>query len=473
MGAGEGNGIESASGLHGASTDNPATLSGTLRPNGQSSYRPLEASDEAEVTNKLSQLVWSKPGQAVPQSPPQGCMTTAPGERWPLDNDPQAQLAIKYLAGTDSQLGDNPRVAYWYAGGDQASWDNIAGRLKDQAYPGGAKYSKAEFDKAKTELLCEMNLVGRVKKFMTDLSKPFSTTTDWAATQKIAADVYEKSHEPEGSSTMSWLEFTNLLLEAGSPFTGHVSGAIAAFMKVGMWAFGENADGSSSYADFNVEASKFAAEVVIEAQTSVKTIQRMGDVIVSDYAKLDQVGSYANCLPRKDDPAACPEEFQSTPDDQQHMETAASRAIQALAYKEFVPITWRVYELNGTAHAKPQFKKAPPPVNQYHCDVGYTAFYRYDASSKATTWILQDADPAGLDNNYITFAIAENPGHSQYATAPPDELLDRMFGKLSRSNVAEDGGLAINPTDFMSEAPHHAWWKGAIGNDPCWWGPVF
>ena len=48
-----------------------------------------------------------------------------------------------------------------------------------------------------------------------------------------------------------------------------------------------------------------------------------------------------------------------------------------------------------------------------------------------------------------------------------------MFGKLSQSNVAEDGGLAINPTDFMSEAPHHAWWNGTIGNDPCWWGPVF
>ena len=305
-GAGEGNGIESASGLHGASADSPATLSGTLRPNSQSSYRPLEASDEPAVTNKLSQLVWSEPGKAVPQSPPQGCMTTAPGERWPLDNDPQAQLAIKYLAGTDSQLGDNPRVAYWYAGGDQASWDNIAGRLKDQAYPGGAKYSKAEFDKAKTELLCEMNLVGRVKKFMTDLSKPFSTTTDWAATQKIAADVYEKSHEPEGSSTMSWLEFTNLLLEAGSPFTGHVSGAIAAFMKVGMWAFGENADGSSSYADFNVEASKFAAEVVIQAQTSVKTIQRMGDVIVSDYAKLDQVGSLRELPPEEGRPRGVP-----------------------------------------------------------------------------------------------------------------------------------------------------------------------
>ena len=48
-----------------------------------------------------------------------------------------------------------------------------------------------------------------------------------------------------------------------------------------------------------------------------------------------------------------------------------------------------------------------------------------------------------------------------------------MFGKLAQSNVAEDGGLAINPTDFMSEAPHHAWWRGTIGNDPCWWGPVF
>jgi hypothetical protein len=104
---------------------------------------------------------------------------------------------------------------------------------------------------------------------------------------------------------------------------------------------------------------------------------------------------------------------------------------------------------------------------------GYRAFYRYDANWKATRSILQDADPAGQDNNYITFATADDPGHSQYATAPPDDVLDRMFGKLSKSNVPDDGGLAIDPTDFVGEAPHHAWWRGTIGNDPCWWGPVF
>ena len=475
-GAGEGKGVESASGSHGASADSPATLSGTLRPNNQSDYRPVEASEEPDVTNKLSQLVWSPAGKPVTHVPPEakGCLPTAPGERWPLDNDSEAQLAIKYLTATDTRLGDDPRVAYWYAGGDQASWDNIAGQLKDQTYPDHAKFSEPEFTKAKNELLCEMNLVGRVKTFMTDLSKPFSTTTDWATTQKIAADIYDKSHKPEGSATMSWLEFTNLLLEAGSPFTGHVSGAIAAFMKVGMWAFGDNENGSSNYADFNVEASKLAAEIVTQAQISVKTIQRMGDMIVNDYAKLTEVGSHANCLPRKDFPEGCPEEFQFTPDDQQHMETAANRAIQALAYEEFVPITWRVFELNGTKNAHhPEFKKAPPPVNEYRCDVGYKAFYRYDTNSKATSWILQDADPAGQNNNYITFAIAEDPGHSQYATAPPGDVLDKMFGKLGASNNPDDGGLAIDPTDFMSEAPHHAWWRGTIGNDPCWWGTLF
>jgi hypothetical protein len=45
---------------------------------------------------------------------------------------------------------------------------------------------------------------------------------------------------------------------------------------------------------------------------------------------------------------------------------------------------------------------------------------------------------------------------SLYATAPPDEMLERMFGKLSASNDPNKGGLAIDPPDFMSEAPHHA-----------------
>lgn len=83
------------------------------------------------------------------------------------------------------------------------------------------------------------------------------------------------------------------------------------------------------------------------------TIGRRDPAVPKAWArvKLVEVGSHANCLPSKQHPDACPEEFQLTPDDQSHMETAASRAVQALAYEELVPIGWRVYELNGTAQA--------------------------------------------------------------------------------------------------------------------------
>ena len=86
--------------------------------------------------------------------------------------------------------------------------------------------------------------------------------------------------------------------------------------------------------------------------------------------------------------------------------------------------------------------------------------------------VLQDADPAGVNNNYTTYAVAEDPGHSQYATPPSDDLLKKMFSPVSKSNGA-GFGLGIDPVDFYSEAPHHAWWRGTIGNDPCWWGTVF
>ena len=65
-GAGEGEGIESASGSHGLAAGSPATLSGTLRPDHESSFRPVEgASDEPGETNELSRLVWSPRGEQV------------------------------------------------------------------------------------------------------------------------------------------------------------------------------------------------------------------------------------------------------------------------------------------------------------------------------------------------------------------------------------------------------------------------
>ena len=41
-----------------------------------------------------------------------------------------------------------------------------------------------------------------------------------------------------------------------------------------------------------------------------------------------------------------------------------------------------------------------------------------------------------------------------------------MFGKLSASNDADKGGLAIDPTEFMSNAPHQAWWRGEYRRRP-------
>ena len=53
-----------------------------------------------------------------------------------------------------------------------------------------------------------------------------------------------------------------------------------------------------------------------------------------------------------------------TPDDQSHMETASSRAVEALAYEELVSTGWRVYELNGTCtHGRSSGRLRPPSTS--------------------------------------------------------------------------------------------------------------
>jgi hypothetical protein len=455
--AGEGVGAESASGMHGAPSGTPANLSGTLRPDRQSSYRPMEVTKSPDDTGGLAQLVYAPPTKA-----------------WPLDDDPGAHAAILYLASTDSRLGDNPRVAYWYAGGDAQTWDNIASKISSQTYPAGASFTEEDFKAAKAELVKEMGWVGKVRTFMTDLSKPFSTSAalnDWVATQTIADSVWTAAKKPEGDTTLRWLDFASILAKIGEAFTGDATGVIAGLMELGVWAAGDESDGTPGDGELQVEAHALGAEFVSQAQGSVRTFDRMGDVIVSDYAKLSQVGRNANCLPSAAD---CPKEYQSTPDDQTKVEAASTRAIQAMAYEKLVPLGFHVYQLNQVGPKAPkQFRTAPPDVRSYTCDVGYHPFYDYGSAPQASTSLLTDADPAGQNNGYQTLVMSVPPGRGQYGTAPPKTITDRMFGKRSTSNDPTRGGLGIDPQDFMSGAKLYGWWNNGPANDPCWWGPLF
>jgi hypothetical protein len=103
-------------------------LTGVLRPDLESRFRPAQVTNSATNTDALSAL-----------------MLKPPKTTWPLDNDPGAKRALKYLGNTNPQLGPDPRSADWTQSCDRSDTESIRGDIAKVPYPAGEDFTSAQF----------------------------------------------------------------------------------------------------------------------------------------------------------------------------------------------------------------------------------------------------------------------------------------------------------------------------------------
>ena len=435
-GAGEGNGAEAAAFVDTAG--GAPMLSGVLRPDEASHFRPTQVKESLGLNDTLGELILRPPTSA-----------------WPLDDDPGAQLAIAYLGSkADKRLGSNPRSAYWTQGFSESTTDSIVGSLKDVPYPDDAKFRKAEFDAARDQLVQELRWVGGVRTYLDNLSQPFSaneTLKNWSAAQRIADKVYEDAYKPKDEAAVSWIEFTQTLLHLLGPITHEASGILAAALDLGMWIYGATQSGAPSDGEVRSEANKVGEVFVNRADIARATFESMGDVIVSDYQKLKIVGQYGGCAPDPKDPDACPKEWAFSKAARNSASEDVYRGVERYAYEQLLPLGYHVFGLPQTVRQFP-----PPPAN-YLCSGTFAPFEKY--SHPAIMALLQEYDPAGQDHVWDTYALSTPPGPlTETGTPPSDELLKKLF------DPPATGGLGISPARLMRSAKHDRW-----GIDCRWW----
>jgi hypothetical protein len=237
------------------------------------------------------------------------------------------------------------------------------------------------------------------------------------------------------------------------PLTANISSEVGGLLDLGMWAAGAQDDGSPAGGDLRVEASSLGITLQREAVEAQKTYTQLGDIIVSDYAKLKTVGINGGCNP--DGSAPCDKAFAYSAADRVAASAAAYRGIQRLAYEKLVPLGFDVYALNsGPARLAPGDRSRPPDPVWYNCGLVHP-FYKL--TPPAWTSLLQVVDPVHHLNTYDVFALTIPPDGSAYADPPPDELLNRMFKPVPSSNEVKQGGLGISPDELVRAAPHHEW----------------
>lgn len=448
-GAGEGEGAEVAAGVEGAS---PAPLlTGVMRPDREMEMRPANVKETTDVTDRLSTV-----------------MLEPPTFFWPLENNHGAMAALSWLGSKDSRLGPNPRTAYWRQ--DFAvvgTWTDLKLEMEKVAYEAGHGFTKADFKLAQKQLVEELELVFKVHSYVRQLSTVFQSGGQaWAQTHVIADDIYKAIKPPDEETTLSWIEFAEILLHLAGPATKEATAEVAGILELGVWAFGAMSSGAPTYDEFAVEADELGAELEKLAASSGKAVQQMGDIVVSDWAKLKLVGTHALCDPGE----GCPDGWSF--DGENGTEAAADieRSIQRIAYAKFIPMAYSVFNLarSGNLGGIPSIKRSSPPANVEGYITVHGGREWPNAPEFAYASALEDLDPSGLDNLYQTWILHIPSLYGRIEEGyPPPEMLEHMFKPVPDTNSAADDGLGMSLAE-MARSVKPKWFWGSEAEEEKW-----
>ena len=248
-GAGEGNGAEAALGVDGAG-DTP-DLSGVWRRDRSYYFRPAQASTSAPVSEALQNLILQPPTDTWPDSGP----------------------ALNYLGATDERLGCDPRSAYWTGSLTEDDLNSIAEKIRAATYPGAGapdlctrasvRFTDAQFQAARAELLKELGWVGNVRSYLAKLGSPFAdgALKSWTDAQKIADQIYQDANKPDDKTSLRWVQFASTLIKligaaSFNPISGGVAGIMGNLLDFGVLIAGASKDGTPGGAEVRFKADQ-------------------------------------------------------------------------------------------------------------------------------------------------------------------------------------------------------------------------
>ena len=457
VGAGEGNGAEVMG--------SDARLRGVLSPNDRSRFRPANYSAIGSPAEHLQQLLIAPRTKA-----------------WPLDDQPGPRAAIAWIGNQIPQLGGDPRHAYWQQ--TLAGIGTAMGRFKYLAAPTGEGFSESDFSAAKKQLYQELEWVKSTREYFQLMAEPAdkSGKVVWEnATilqNRLEAEVkFDKKNAQAKAdwfgvvqSLLSMAGGVGALVEAEKEFVALV-GVTASALVAGDLSWQARHNGAQPFAnDPRVKADDLALKLEEQSRRTTESLWRMGNAVISDPKKLEEVGYWAQCLPDAQS-GGCDaehEEYAVGPADNAKASHAASASLNRILYSQLVPLSFPIWDtglsrepdpeknfncLGGSSFSSP-FRGAPPlAISRSFDEVGTPYPDEPDADKGANRWRT---------------SIMVRRDETTYSW-PSQTILDRMFGPIDPDSGpidldSESGGLGLSPVDLMRDSESR-FEPGAT----CWW----
>jgi hypothetical protein len=435
-----------------------ARLRGFLVPDDDSIYRPQSVSTAGAPNEKLMDMVLQRPGT----------------EPWPDEGNEEVMKAMSFIGAETKLLGSRPRFAYWNnLVTNQLATEALTEVKEKGRFQAGQGFSGAAFEKAKKDLYTELPLVKSVRLYMELLGKPAGTGANaWQKAATIGAelkDLLEKLKE-KSKAQSEYLSFLAELLEVGALFAGDPevaelqkfieAAAIAA--EAGQTLWNTNYDGSETKPSIEVEADRLGEELVRQAMANEKSFTRFGDILVSDWSKLQVMGTYGGCNPE----GSCGkkgeyDELAYEPKMAQLAEKNTTLAFERELYSKLVPLAFPIWNTGESRHESNNLKAL------FYCrDVSYPfeeapelAYFRSPSNFYPGGYRHPETgDPSW--NVYLSVSRSRRT----YGFASPS-MLGHMFNPLVAGKPSEEG-LQMNRGDFMREGEKFAKY---IPSPYCYW----
>ncbi len=424
-------------------TGREARLRGALVPNERSEFRPVNVSADGPPAERLQQLI-ARPSD--------------PSGAWPLDDDPGARLALADL-GIAANLTSDPRFAYWDKGYTLVAADAI-NLVRGFVRPDDAVYTAADLERARTQLITELGWVGNVRNYFKTLSEPYT---------QVVADAFDDSDslstrlqtelkiaDEEAEMRANWFEFVKGVLSFAGGFEGFVAEEAAKFvnlvaevsiaaMEMGSFGYESRFNGSEQEIEDEprVKANELAGRLKEEARQSASALERMGNVVVSDPTKLEEVGRRGGCIIGS--PTGCPAGLEEYATDSAIVKRArdlASLTLERTLYSDLVPRSFPVWD-TGLTHD-------PDPSRNLDCTGADSINSPFnDAPKLAWATSLDELDPSGNESRHRV-SIMVHRKRETYSW-PSATILRRMFDPVNVL-TPDRGGLGLSAPDVMRSA---------------------
>lgn len=428
----------------------------------------------------------------------------APGtQAWPGQGQPAYAAVLACLADGKSGLNpSDPRASYWnnstqITAQDWNTWYTQVSKAQFSDCPGT---DRATFDQAAPQFAKELQYNYFLRSYVETLKKPYSAkaaVTALADVDKWSSELKASSDEVKSKGVqVDWYALLATAIEAVAPFlapylggkagkaaeklvemaTHALSAATAGALEFGGGILETDETGEKYLEDdkFNAEVGKLGAEVVDRLLATADNLDRMGDVVASDYTKLSRIGGeLLQC--QKDENAGrtpgapgftCDPSFFANNITVAKAEATASHTAEQTIYEKVLPLTYPVTSVPWDGVVTQGFGEPEGNWNATNFDcfnaVPFPASWPEASKPFLRRSLGQYLDPAFIYSiwdgatyrdasqtpQFDTYVIAAF-GKDRFNVATAEETVERLFGEATDSTDPSDGGLGADPVDFV------------------------